>query len=82
MKQQSEDIIDAYCAYSWIGPCFGKSFDLQLICEYGNYCNHFNTVFQGNIIGNSLCGGNRFEAENKMYQFDIVNMTTFQIDFA
>ena len=78
VKQESKYISGIYKTYSWIGPCFGWSFDLQLL--KWDYCCHSNTCFQGDIQGNILCGGEEFNPENASYKFNVVNMTTFEIN--
>ncbi len=75
---------DAYHCYNWIGPCFGYSFDLSLRCSFGNYCNHEPdyTWFQGDIKGNILCGGNKFDGSDAKQNFPVEDMTTFEINIS
>ena len=74
-------LVDTYYCYKDSGPCFGWSFDLQLLTNW-DYCLHTKdrVCFQGNLVGNTLCGGDVFIVDEQTHNVDVVNMTTFEID--
>ena len=79
---------NAYTFYKDIGPCFGHRFDLTLLNGYlgygsnGNVVDHSDTDFQGDIYGNTLYGGDKYSTENTEYSFNIINMSTFEINLS
>ena len=79
-KIKPERASDAYIQYKNDLPCFGTSYDLQLSCKFPSYCDHDDTIFDNGINGNILCGGDEYNASNSMKDFEIKNMTTFEIN--
>ena len=79
IKQDEESTEYAYCCRQDVGPSFGW-YDLYLLGK--NCCDHSKgtTNFENKLVGNALCGGDTFHAEDGNYKYDVVNMTTFQID--
>ena len=82
IKQDNDAIENAYTCWHDVGPRFGTEYDLQISDiannEY-NYVCHNKTVFDGDIHGNILCGGDSYYKENDEYYFTVINMTTFEI---
>ena len=65
--------------HTTVGPTFGT--DLRLLCLKGSgKCDHRNTIFDGYLCGNKLCGAHVYNSFNQIYWFDIINMNTFTIN--
>ena len=82
IKQNEQDIKNAYANNKSFGPIFGTSADLKLLDRWGdvgsNYVNHHNTIFDNGLCGNILCGGDKYSGVN-YHRFTVEKMTTFEI---
>ena len=65
---------------SWF-PHLGQN-ELSIYGVDGNVCHHGDTSFNGNLHGNILCGGPKYDAKAIWIYFSIEKMNTFSIDIA
>ena len=68
----------AYYNAPQYGPAVGLK-DLRLLGTVGQ-CDHQVTFFSKNLCGNTLCGGNKFDSQNKERRFSIKEVNTFTIN--
>ena len=81
-KIRKQNVIDAYYHGGW-GPTFGR--DLRIMSKRGESSACHEYTYYGNdgdLIGNTLCGGIQFNPKNEKYGFDIKEMNTFTIIFS
>ena len=80
VKQDEDHIKRSYICFDDWGPCFGRT--ELLFLSAADFCEHpgEGTSFQGNLRGNTLCGGDTFIGEDQYCGFEVINMTTFEIN--
>ena len=77
-KIKKDKIAQAYYGWDEVGIAFGSS-DITVLWDINNSCNHSSTIFEGDLFGNRLCGGDKYDKTNTEYPFDIQQLNTYTI---